>query len=275
MSEGLSHSKRTRNVALSINGLFPSPIGRGWRGATGEGFTLAEVLITLGIIGVVAAMTLPTLIQKQQEKVTVTKVKKAYSILQQAYLSASQEYGTPDEWGAIGMYQAESHILTARKFIPYMKVITDCTGMAQNDVKKKCTNVYFSSAEYASIKIADGTTVIFRSWNGQCNGRYGSSKPLQSVCGSVIIDTNATGKPDQTGTDIFHFYLTKEGLYPSGTEFDNKQMNTHCTRSVPWGQIVGGYTNGIACTAWVLYNENMDYLRCNLDWDSGKKSCKK
>lgn len=40
-----------------------------------KGFTLAEVLITLGIIGIVAAMTLPILIQKHQEKVTVTKVK--------------------------------------------------------------------------------------------------------------------------------------------------------------------------------------------------------
>ena len=44
-------------------------------------FTLAEVLITLGIIGVVAALTLPSLIQSYKERVTVTKVQKAYSIL--------------------------------------------------------------------------------------------------------------------------------------------------------------------------------------------------
>ena len=45
------------------------------------GFTLAEVLMTLGIIGVVAAMTMPSLIANHQEKVTVTKVKKVYGIL--------------------------------------------------------------------------------------------------------------------------------------------------------------------------------------------------
>ena len=44
-------------------------------------FTLAEVLITLGIIGVVAAMTLPTLLNKYQEVVTVNKVKKFYFAL--------------------------------------------------------------------------------------------------------------------------------------------------------------------------------------------------
>ena len=45
-----------------------------------KAFTLAEVLITLGIIGIVAAMTLPAIIQKQQDKITVTKLKKMYSV---------------------------------------------------------------------------------------------------------------------------------------------------------------------------------------------------
>ena len=44
-------------------------------------FTLAEVLITLGIIGVVAAMTMPTLIQKQNERETVVRLKKIHSVL--------------------------------------------------------------------------------------------------------------------------------------------------------------------------------------------------
>lgn len=49
-----------------------------------KAFTLAEVLITLGIIGVVAAITMPVLINKYQEIVTVTKVKKFYSLMSQA-----------------------------------------------------------------------------------------------------------------------------------------------------------------------------------------------
>ena len=48
------------------------------------GFTLAEVLITLGIIGVVAAMTIPTLITNYQKRETVTRLKSAYAQLQQA-----------------------------------------------------------------------------------------------------------------------------------------------------------------------------------------------
>ena len=49
------------------------------------GFTLAEVLITLGIIGVVAAMTIPNLMTKNQQRETVTKLERAISVFNQAY----------------------------------------------------------------------------------------------------------------------------------------------------------------------------------------------
>lgn len=47
-----------------------------------RGFTLAEVLITLGIIGVVAAMTLPALVNRTQGKELETGLQKAYSVIQ-------------------------------------------------------------------------------------------------------------------------------------------------------------------------------------------------
>ena len=50
-----------------------------------KAFTMAEVLITLGIIGIVAAMTLPSLVQKYRERQYVTALKKAVSVLDNAY----------------------------------------------------------------------------------------------------------------------------------------------------------------------------------------------
>src|SRR5574344_2111076 len=63
-----------------------------------KGFTLAEVLIVLGIIGVVAALTIPTLINSYQEKATVTRLKKVYSTLSQAYQMAIIENGEFPDW---------------------------------------------------------------------------------------------------------------------------------------------------------------------------------
>ena len=60
-------------------------------------FTLAEVLITLGIIGVVAAMTLPVLIQKHQKRVLEKQFIKAYSLISQAAKKAEADLGfTPE-----------------------------------------------------------------------------------------------------------------------------------------------------------------------------------
>lgn len=61
-----------------------------------QGFTLAEVLITLGIIGIVAALTLPSLITKYKRQSAETKLKKFYSVINQALQMSITEYGEID-----------------------------------------------------------------------------------------------------------------------------------------------------------------------------------
>ncbi len=62
------------------------------------GFTLAEALITLGIIGVVAAITLPVLIQNYKKQVVETRLQKFYSIMNQAAKQAESIYGEFQYW---------------------------------------------------------------------------------------------------------------------------------------------------------------------------------
>lgn len=61
-------------------------------------FTLSEVLITLGVIGIVAAMTLPALMSKYRENVTMSKLKKFYSTMAQAQLRSIADNGEVDSW---------------------------------------------------------------------------------------------------------------------------------------------------------------------------------
>lgn len=63
-----------------------------------KAFTLAEVLITLGIIGIVAAMTLPVLIQKNNNRVVETRLMKFYSAINQAIKMAEVDYGDKSYW---------------------------------------------------------------------------------------------------------------------------------------------------------------------------------
>ncbi len=84
-----------------------------------NGFTLAEVLITLGIIGVVAALTIPTLVQNYQEKVTVNKVKKMYSTLSNAYELIKIDNGDYSQWG-IGTDTKDDALSLREKFEKYL-----------------------------------------------------------------------------------------------------------------------------------------------------------
>lgn len=90
-------------------------------------FTLAEVLITLGIIGVVAAMTIPTLVANYQKKVTATKVKKVFAELNQVVRLSEVENGPMNFWD----FETPESIDTTRKFLvkyilPYYKNYQEC-----------------------------------------------------------------------------------------------------------------------------------------------------
>ena len=68
---------------------------------TQTAFTLAETLIVIGIIGVVAALTLPNLNHATGDKETVTRVKKSYSMLNEANDRAVAIYGPISEWSDV------------------------------------------------------------------------------------------------------------------------------------------------------------------------------
>ena len=63
-----------------------------------QAFTLAEVLITLGIIGVIAAMTLPALVQKHRRTVVETRLEKFYSTINQAIKMSELKNGDKKYW---------------------------------------------------------------------------------------------------------------------------------------------------------------------------------
>ena len=91
------------------------------------GFTLAEVLITLGIIGIVVAMTMPALIANYQKKVTVVKLKKEYSELNSVLKQAVADYGSTSTWADwpsdVWNTDGLSEQWVNKYIIPYTKVL--------------------------------------------------------------------------------------------------------------------------------------------------------
>ena len=114
-------------------------------------FTLAEVLITLGIIGVVAALTMPSLIMKYQKQIFATKVKYAYNIVSRALQASIQENGTPDTWNYGNSRDANAECDDA------------CKAVMQNDLKfmvDKYFLPYFKTAKIVPSKTNEYSIVI-------------------------------------------------------------------------------------------------------------------
>ena len=84
-------------------------------------FTLAEVLITLGIIGVVAAMTLTPLINTYKKKTTAAKLKQAYNFLQRTFVMAQNEYGDMRNWECSAVGSCTPEQFAKNYIIPYVQ----------------------------------------------------------------------------------------------------------------------------------------------------------
>lgn len=140
-----------------------------------KAFTLAEVLITLGIIGIVAAMTLPTLVAKHQKVVLEARLKKNYSVISQALVSSFAENGDYDGWDFGRDYnKANLKRVVDRYLLPYFKVVKIV------DVQ----NITTSYNSYGFV-IGDGTTLLF-SLDGDSNG----GKPP----GALMITADFSGR---------------------------------------------------------------------------------
>ena len=257
-----------------------------WNNFRKIAFTLAEVLITLGIIGVVAAMTMPSLITNYRVKETVSKLKKVNTIFNNAFLQAKEENGEISDWGlsnsTLDTDTDDGSIANSNygrdKFLEilskHLKTISMCKYSDNSCEVYRPTNLQGdidNSDSYSNrLVLADGTIIghVYLN-NTACNTNWGSGALSQS-CGSFKVDLNGSKKPNMYGKDIFQFDITANGIVPSGiaTDISGNNFEESCIKS-------DSRMNGVGCTGWVIYNENMDYLKCpeKLGWDKAK-SCK-
>ena len=238
-------------------------------------FTLAEVLITLGIIGVVAALTLPSVIQNYREKEYATKLKRFYSEMENASRLVVEEYGTIDTWGLTHSFGEDANTTQEDMdnkyksvdlfWSRYMKYLggekTPPSNMYIYGMDKKSVLLDYSG-RHGWYALKDGI-VVRTTWLSAGEG-------CTAYCGDFSVDLDGDKGSNSVGRDIFFFYFTNKGIRPLGLPSDvtGRAFPNSCQKDV-----VGAY-NGYGCTAWVIYNENMDYLHCNgLSWE-GKTKCK-
>lgn len=213
-----------------------------------RGFTLAEVLITLGIIGVVAALTLPTLIQKNKEVELTSRAKKSYSTISQAVKMVEAKNETPGDLTVLfdGGGNPNAYELT-KNFAKYFNGAKVC----QNASEKGCANYYYKISyaiprtdgngtltewdqkHIAKIILPDETVIGIQQYPS-CDWLQTSYKTdsfgnilkddagnnitvsYQShICADIIFDTNGSKNPNKFGADAFAIQVFKNKIAPS------------------------------------------------------------
>lgn len=212
-----------------------------------QGFTLAEVLITLGVIGIVAALTIPTLINSYQKQTYVTQLKKAYLQFTEALKLLTKDYDCPNNIKCTGIFgTGTSNQAAGDEIVKYFKIVKNCrtdeNGCFSNNVSADYngisprTDAYDSTDVYRFIT-ADGTSFYIDNMQNDCMTQINDNL---SQCGEIFVDVNGPSKgPNNIGRDIFYFYITGGNgplLYPAGaptgvmlTPYWNDGITPSCT----------------------------------------------
>ena len=189
-----------------------------------KAFTLAEVLITLGIIGVVAALTLPSVVQNYQKRSLEVATQKFYSVMSQAIKQYMADEGVDDlrQSSLIGYDNDSDEVITAKNdefFKKYLKAQICEDGCFADNYKTQTGAISYAvgkSADYGYIKgrylLPDGMVVhIYESFSN--NALFGTN----DTPGTIYVDVNGRKGPNKIGYDLWSMSVFYDGIIDEGT----------------------------------------------------------
>ena len=214
-------------------------------------FTLAEVLIVIGIIGVVAALTLPNLNHETGDKETVTRVKKTYSILTEALDRAQAIYGDFDTWfkNCTPGNWAPGAKIGGERVVEFLKVKKNCklaanegcfSSEATKNLVGSSRGTYDDNVNIYKFILSDGVSVAFQ-WGNNI----------------FTVDIDGPNKGANTfGKDLFNFEVdSSTGMLKAYSDCSDTAFN--CS-------LGGGVGVGFGDSAgWILKYDNVDYLKAD------------
>ena len=202
-----------------------------------KGFTLAEILITLGIIAVVAALTMPSLIQSYQKEILKNQFKKAYSEISQAteLLKVKEDINIFEYAKTNNSQKALDKLMTQIKGAEVLEGSNSFANFINSFYYPKNLNKNSTTGQYCdNTNVYRGSNGIFYSMDDRPTS---SSIADPKLC----IDINGKSLPNSLGYDLFVFTFTPEGnLVPFIYEWTvicttNKldDISTQCSYNIP------------------------------------------
>ena len=223
--------------------------------ATGGGilskksFTLSEVLITLVVIGIIAAITVPNIIQQNKRTRVETQLKKFYSTMSNAVRLSEIQNGISTAEVEFNGGKDAGEKFFKEYLAPYL-----------NYMKIDCKYKNESGQERCKVYMNDGST--FTMWNHY----IGFAGGVATRCVEMYYDTNDTRGPNTDGKDIFNFFLCNKlncfdsngkqvcidsfGTFPAAKDLTRNQVKYYCSSK----------NNGRYCTE-LIYRDGWKFSK--------------
>ncbi len=214
-----------------------------------HGFTLAEVLITIGIIGVVAAITIPSLISAYQKRSTESRLKQAYSVLMNAQRMSTTDpdfnYTPPETYTAEALYTNDKYRIFKSYFVPYLQGVTTFEKTKAPWVAKTPEGKETFAANFGALGgycINNG--MCFRMLSHGTNYYY------------IVVDLNGPSRPNVVGKDVFYFALhfTDNGITIDGKVYGVSQNTTEAQLRQNCLHNESTWSSGATCTELIIRN---------------------
>ncbi len=220
-----------------------------------KGFTLAETLITLGIIGVISALTIPTLVMNYQSKVRITQLQKVYNDISNAAVAALAD----ERVDSLDYTYVYEDINGAIDFLEkYLNVAKRCDGTNLDDCM---AGTYSSLDGTASAAVADviheGSQCVALTSGASVCVVYVSAGDGYNSHGEIsfVIDVNGPGAPNTNAIDLFQFLM-----YSDGTIGNSYNVNSDAASGVSCNNYKSTAGYGGSCFSKVVADGwKMDY----------------
>lgn len=172
-------------------------------------FTLAEVLVTLGIIGVVSAMTLPTLTKNHQRKVYVTQLQKVYNEFSQA----GDSFVTSNN--AVNLMEAglDSQAAVNRFIQSQVKTVKNCGSTFTDCFASEYKNM--NGAVMTNFNAANSSCYALPSGASVCLTYVGRIRIRGNGFVNMVVDVNGKQGPNILGRDLFAMGMEDDGSISS------------------------------------------------------------
>ncbi len=189
-------------------------------------------------------MTLPTLIANYQKQETISKLQKAYTVLNQAFKLSEADNGEFEYWGEDYFYNSDFGPAFEKYWKPYLKsakmcnISDDCpyewnisqrgyyTSLNGHTVSGIMDFVDYTKTFYTT----DGMVLAISAISGGTVHEDGTADPI-IYSQNIWIDINGSNRPNQYGKDFFRFTLSKKGVMAYGYDLSDDVVNRDCSKT--------------------------------------------